>query len=94
LVTDEEIQKVLRQQDMGGAYEGRRRGESMKASTPMMLWIRLNAGEVDFQITSTSVSAGAANYGTTTMRNGDLVWQGLRTFTSGVRQPLFTVGYP
>ncbi len=94
LVTDEEVQKVLRQQDMGGAYEGRRRGESMKASTPMMLWIRLNAGEVDFQITSTSISAGAANYGVTTMRNGDLVWQGLRTFSSGVRQPLFTVGYP
>lgn len=94
LVTDEEVQKVLRQQDMGGAYEGRRRGESMKASTPMMLWIRLNAGEVDFQITSTSISAGAANYGVTTMRNGDLVWQGLRTFSSGVRQPLFTVAYP
>jgi len=94
LVTDEEVQKVLRQQDMGGAYEGRRRGQSMKASTPMMLWIRLNAGEVDFQITSTSISAGAANYGVTTMRNGDLVWQGLRTFSSGVRQPLFTVGYP
>jgi hypothetical protein len=94
LVTDEEVQKVLRQQDMGGAYEGRRRGQSMKGETPMMLWVRLNAGEVDFKITSTSISAGAANYGTTTMRNGDLVWQGLRTFTSGVRQPLFTVGYP
>lgn len=94
LVTDEEIQKVLKQQDMGGAYEGRKRGASMKASTPLMLWIRLDGGIVDFKITSTSVSAGAANYGTTTMRNGDLVWQGLRTFTSGVRQPLFTVGYP
>ena len=66
----------------------------MKADPLMMLWIRLGGGEVDFKITSTSISAGAANYGTTTMRNGDLVWQGLRTFTSGVRQPLFTVGYP
>jgi hypothetical protein len=94
LVTDEEVQKVLLQQDMGAGYEGRKRGQSMKAATPMMLWIRMNAGEVDFKITSTAISAGAANYGTTTMRNGDLVWQGLRTFSSGVRQPLFTVGYP
>jgi hypothetical protein len=94
LVTDEEIQKVLKQQAMGSGYEGRKRGSSMKFSTPMMLWIRLGGGEVDFQITSTSISAGAANYGTTTMRNGDLVWQGLRTFASGVRQPLFTVAYP
>ena len=94
LVTDEEVQKVLNQQNMGGSYTGRSRGQSMKAPTPLMLWIRLNAGEVDFQITSTSISAGAANYGTTIMRNGDLVWQGLRTFSSGVRQPLFTVGYP
>ena len=94
LVTDEEVQKVLNQQNMGGAYTGRSRGQSMKASTPLMLWIRLDAGVVDFMIPSTSISAGAANYGTTTMRNGDLVWQGLRTFSSGVRQPLFTVGYP
>jgi hypothetical protein len=94
LVTDEEVQKVLLQQDMGAGFEGRLRGQSMKGATPMMLWIRLNAGEVDFKITSTSISAGAANYGVTTMRNGDLVWQGLRTFSSGVRQPLFTVGYP
>ncbi len=94
LVTDEEVQKVLLQQDMGAGFEGRLRGQSMKAATPMMLWIRLDGGVVDFQITSTSISAGAANYGVTTMRNGDLVWQGLRTFSSGVRQPLFTVGYP
>ncbi len=94
LVTDEEVQKVLRQQTMGSGYEGRKRGSSMKAATPMMLWIRLDGGVVDFKITSTSVSAAAANYGTTIMRNGDLVWQGLRTFSSGVRQPLFTVGYP
>lgn len=94
LMTDEEIQKALKQQDMGGAYEGRKRGSSMKAATPLMLWIRLDGGVVDFKITSTAISAGAANYGTTAMRNGDLVWQGLRTFTSGVRQPLFTVAYP
>lgn len=94
LMTDEEIQKVLKQQDMGGAYEGRKRGQSMKSSTPLMLWIRLDGGVVDFKITSTAVSAGAENYSATATRNGDLVWQGLRVVTSGVRQPLFTVAYP
>lgn len=96
LMTDEEIQKVLRQQDMGGAYEGRRRGQSMKASTPMELWIKLeNDGDtIDFIIPSTSVSAAGANYGVTSMRNTDLTWQGLRTFVGGVRQPLFSFSEP
>ena len=96
LMTDEEIQKVLRQQDMGGAYEGRRRGQSMKAATPMELWIKLeNDGEVmDFIIPSTSISAGGANYGVTSMRNTDLTWQALRTFVGGVRQPLFGFSTP
>lgn len=96
LMTDEEIQKVLRQQDMGGAYEGRRRGQSMKASTPMELWIKLeNDGQsMDFIIPSTSVSAGGANYGVTSMRNTDLTWQALRTFSGGVRQSLFSFSEP
>lgn len=96
LMTDEEIQKVLKQQDMGGAYEGRRRGQSMKASTPMELWIKLeNDGEsMDFIIPSTSVSAGGANYGVTSMRNTDLTWQALRTFSGGVRQSLFSFSEP
>lgn len=96
LMTDEEIQKVLKQQDMGGAYEGRRRGQSMKASTPMELWIKLeNDGDtIDFIMPSTSVSAGGANYGVTSMRNTDLTWQALRTFVGGVRQPLFSFSEP
>lgn len=93
LMTDEEIQKVLRQQDMGGAYEGRRRGQSMKASTPMELWLKMIDGgtEIDFIMASTSVSTGGANYGVTSMRNTDLTWQALRTFSGGVRQPLYSL---
>lgn len=96
LMTDEEIQKVLKQQDMGGSYEGRRRGQSMKAATPMELWIKLeNEGDtIDLIIPSTSVSAAGANYGITTMRNADLTWQALRTFSGGVRQPLFSYNEP
>ena len=87
LMTDEEIQKVLLQQDMGASLEGRRRGQSMKAATPMQLWIRCDDGTdvLDFKFASTSVSAGSANYGTTVMRNGDLTWQALRTFSGGAR---------
>jgi hypothetical protein len=96
LMTDEEIQKVLLQQDMGASLEGRRRGQSMKSATPKELWIKIDGpdGALDIKLPSTSVSAGSANYGTTVMRNGDLTWQGLRTFSSGVRQPLFTLEYP
>jgi hypothetical protein len=96
LMTDEEIQKVLKQQDMGGSYEGRLRGQSMKAATPMELWIKLeNGGDtIDIIMPSTSVSAAGANYGITTMRNADLTWQGLRTFSGGVRQPLFSYNEP
>jgi len=96
LMTDEEIQKVLRQQDMGGSYEGRLRGQSMKAATPMELWIKLeNGGEVmDFIMPSTAVSAGGSNYGITSMRNADLTWQSLRTFSGGVRQSLFGYSAP
>jgi hypothetical protein len=92
LMTDEEIQKVLRQQDMGGAYEGRRRGQSMKAATPMELWLKMIDGgtEIDFIMASTSVSAAGANYGVTSMRNSDLTWQALRTFSGGVRQSLYS----
>ena len=87
LMTDEEIQKVLLQQDMGASLEGRRRGQSMKAATPMQLWLRCDDGTevLDFKFASTSVSAGSANYGTTVMRNGDLTWQALRTFSGGAR---------
>lgn len=96
LMTDEEIQKVLLQQDMGASYEGRRRGQSMKAATAMQLWLRIeNDGDnLDIKLPSTSISAASANYGTTTMRNGDLTWQSLRTFSSGVRQPLFSIDEP
>jgi hypothetical protein len=92
LMTDEEIQKVLKQQDMGGAYEGRRRGQSMKASTPMELWLKMIDGgtEIDFIMASTGVSAAGANYGVTSMRNTDLTWQALRTFSGGVRQSLYS----
>jgi hypothetical protein len=92
LMTDEEIQKVLKQQDMGGAYEGRRRGQSMKSSTPMELWLKMIDGgtEIDFIMASTSVSAAGANYGVTSMRNTDLTWQALRTFSGGVRQSLYS----
>jgi hypothetical protein len=94
LMTDEAIQKILLQQDMG--TDGRRRGQSMKSATPQQLWIKIDGpdGVLDIKMPSTSVSAGSANYGTTVMRNGDLTWQGLRTFSSGVRQPLFTLEYP
>ena len=93
LMTDEEIQKVLLQQDMGGSYEGRRRGQSMKAATPMELWLKMIDGgtEIDFIMASTSVSAGGANYGVTSMRNTDLTWQALRTFSGGVRQSLYSL---
>jgi hypothetical protein len=96
LMTDEEIQKVLLQQDMGASLEGRRRGQSMKAATPMQLWLRMeNGGDyLDVKLPSTSVSAGSANYGTTVMRNGDLTWQSLRTFSGGVRQSLFSIDEP
>jgi hypothetical protein len=96
LMTDEEIQKVLLQQDMGASLEGRRRGQSMKAATPMQLWLRMeNGGDyLDVKLRSTSVSAGSANYGTTVMRNGDLTWQSLRTFSGGVRQSLFSIDSP
>jgi hypothetical protein len=96
LMTDEEIQKVLLQQDMGASLEGRRRGQSMKAATPMQLWLRMeNGGDyLDVKLPSTSVSAGSANYGTTIMRNGDLTWQSLRTFSGGVRQSLFSIDEP
>ena len=92
LMTDEEIQKVLRQQDMGGSYEGRLRGQSMKAATPMELWLKMIDGgtEIDFIMASTSVSAAGANYGVTSMRNTDLTWQALRTFSGGVRQSLYS----
>ncbi len=96
LMTDEEIQKVIKQQDMGGAYEGRRRGQSMKASTPMELWLKVEDvdGAYDVILPSTSVSAAGANYGVTSMRNTDLTWQGLRTFAGGVRQPVFEIVTP
>jgi len=96
LMTDEEIQKVLRQQDMGGSYEGRLRGQSMKAATPMELWIKLENGAevIDFIMPSTAVSAGGSNYGITSMRNADLTWQSLRTFSGGVRQSLFGYSAP
>jgi len=92
LMTDEEIQKVLRQQDMGGSYEGRLRGQSMKAATPMELWLKMIDGgtEIDFIMASTGVSAAGANYGVTSMRNTDLTWQALRTFSGGVRQSLYS----
>lgn len=91
LMTDEEIQKVLLQQNMGSA--GRSRGMSMKASTPMQLWIRCDDGNevLDFKFASTGISAGSANYGTTTMRNGDLTWQAIRTFSSGVRANIIEI---
>jgi hypothetical protein len=94
LVTDEEVQKVLLQQDMGA--DGRKRGQSMKATTPMELELRMDWSEdpVYLTIASTAVSAAANNYGTTAMRNGDLVWQGLRTFASGVRQNMIAVVIP
>jgi hypothetical protein len=93
LMTDEEVQKALRQQDMGGANEGRKRGASMKAATPNQLKLLSDNGDIPIEITidSTAVSAAAANYGTTAMRNGDLVWQGLRTFTSGVRDNIIEI---
>jgi hypothetical protein len=96
LMTDEEIQKVLLQQDMGASLEGRRRGQSMKAATAMQLWLRMEngGGYLDVKLPSTSVSAGSANYGTTVMRNGDLTWQSLRTFSGGVRQSLFSIDEP
>jgi hypothetical protein len=96
LMADEEIQKVLLQQDMGVNYEGRRRGQSMKAATPMELQVRIDSidGAFDLVFPSTSVSAGGANYGITTMRNADLTWQALRTFSGGVRQPLFEIVTP
>jgi hypothetical protein len=63
-----------------------------------MLWIKLgginNNGAIDIKIPSTAVSAAAESYGVTAIRNGDLSWQGLRTFTSGVRQPLFSIVTP
>ena len=93
LTTDEEVQKLLLQQNMG--TEGRKRGQSMKAATPMELQLRMD-GETTmyFNLPSSAVSAAANNYGVTAMRNGDLVWQGLRTFTSGVRQNIFTASIP
>ena len=96
LMTDEEIQKVLLQQYMGASLEGRRRGQSMKAATAMQLWLRMeNGGDyLDVKLPSTSISAGSSNYGTTVMRNGDLTWQSLRTFSGGVRQPLFSIDEP
>ena len=63
-----------------------------------MLWIKLEGvnqnGVLDIKIPSTAVSAAPTTYGTQSIRNGDLVWQGLRTFTSGVRQPLFSIVTP
>jgi hypothetical protein len=96
LMTDEEVQKVLLQQYMGASLEGRRRGQSMKSATAMQLWLRMeNGGDyLDVKLPSTSISAGSANYGTTVMRNGDLTWQSLRTFSGGVRQPLFSIDEP
>ena len=93
LATDEEVQKLLLQQNMGTA--GRKRGQSMKASTPMELQLRMD-GESTMYLTlaSSAVSAAANNYGVTTMRNGDLVWQGLRTFSSGVRQNMVEMTIP
>jgi hypothetical protein len=93
LATDEEVQKLLLQQNMGA--DGRKRGQSMKAATPMELTLRMD-GETTmyFYLPSSAVSAAANNYGTTAMRNGDLVWQSLRTFTSGVRQNIFTASVP
>ena len=93
LMTDEEVQKVLRQQDMGGSNEGRKRGASMKAATPNQLKLLSDNGDIPIEITinSTAISAAAANYGTTALRNGDLVWQGLRTFTSGVRDNIIAI---
>ena len=97
LMTHETVQKVLQQQGMTG-WAGRVRGQSMKASTPLMLWIKMPGnnqnGTLDIKITSTAVSAAAESYGVTAIRNGDLAWQGLRTFTSGVRQPLFSIVTP
>jgi hypothetical protein len=92
LMTDEEVQKILLQQDMG--TDGRKRGQSMKAATPNELMIYMEDADVTFVIPSSAVSAAANNYGTTTMRNGDLVWQALRTFTSGVRQRLVQLAAP
>lgn len=97
LMTHETVQKVLQQQGMTG-WAGRVRGQSMKASTPLMLWIKLGGinsnGALDIKIPSTAVSAAAESYGVTAIRNGDLSWQGLRTFSSGVRQPLFSIVTP
>jgi hypothetical protein len=93
LATDEEVQKLLLQQNMGA--DGRKRGQSMKASTPMQLTLRMDGDTtMYFYLPSSAVSAAANNYGTTAMRNGDLVWQSLRTFTSGVRQNIFTASIP
>jgi hypothetical protein len=93
LATDEAVQKLLLQQDMGA--DGRKRGQSMKASTPMELQIRLDGTSTMYFLTdSSAVSAAANNYGTTAMRNGDLVWQALRTFSSGVRQTLIEATVP
>jgi hypothetical protein len=97
LMTHETVQKVLQQQGMTG-WAGRVRGQSMKASTPLMLWIKMPGnnqnGTLDIKIPSTAVSAAAESYGVTAIRNGDLSWQGLRTFTSGVRQSLFSIVTP
>jgi hypothetical protein len=93
LMTDEEVQKALRQQDMGGANEGRKRGASMKAATPNQLKMLADNGNdsIQFTINSTAISAAAENYGVTAFRNGDLAWQGLRTFTSGVRANIISI---
>jgi hypothetical protein len=97
LMTHEAVQKVLQQQGMTG-WAGRVRGQSMKAGTPLMLWIKLEGvnqnGGLDIKIPSTAAAAAPTTYGTQSIRNGDLVWQGLRTFTSGVRQPLFSIVTP
>jgi hypothetical protein len=96
LMTEEEIQKVLKQQDMGGAYEGRKRGASMKASTPNQLLLLSDDGSrsIEIAIDSAAVSAAANNYGTTNLRNGDLVWQGLRVIASGVRANIIEITAP
>lgn len=96
LMTEEEIQKVLKQQDMGGAYEGRKRGASMKAGTPNQLLLLSDDGNfsITVAIDSTAVSSATNNYGTTNLRNGDLVWQGLRIITSGVRANIIEIDTP
>lgn len=96
LMTDEEIQKILNQQNSGGSYTGRLRGRSMRAATAMQLWLRIEDDDdtLDFKLPSAAVSAGGSVYGITSMRNSDLTWQSLRTYTGGVRNRVIEAVIP